>query len=231
MRNVTTGGKNRTINGRPYIDLGGGAPGSTKDPDVFYPEPNSVKGAQVSQDFTSDLWEYISFDSSTPPVAWGRKDGKTQQSGVSNEILFGPLLWHLREERVHERAAQQKIAKLILAIALAKGVNGITEPMMELEPRCRLAKLMDRARMDLVNEMVTRMPVGLVDVQSAVQRLDEGEGVDVEEVIANIQAVREEEQQAEMDAAQQDQEAQMAMMKTKAALTPKKQANPSQVKK
>jgi len=49
-----------------YVHLGGGAPGSTKTPNMYYLEPNAVKMGPQAKEFIDDLWDFMCKAADTP---------------------------------------------------------------------------------------------------------------------------------------------------------------------
>ena len=234
VRNTTGSGiKRRELGDMRYFDLGSPPPGSAFQPDGYYLEPNGVKAASISKEFTDDVWELICRDSDTPGVLWGESH-ISQRAALSMDALASSYLKHARAERIQNKIGLSIINKYLLQMALVNGVGNVTESMIkELEPTVRWPKLLPRSRMDLVQEMTQRKPVGLVSSRNAVEQLSDGENVDEELDFID------EDKQKEADMQKQKMETEMSMQtrqqnnaaKAAADSPEKKKANPAQEKK
>jgi hypothetical protein len=241
LRNALSRIQVRTLgDNTQYIDIGSATPGAAFEPDLFYLQPNAVKGAAISKEFTDDLWKFICDDSDTPGIMWGF-ESVSQRSSMSMETLAGPYVSHARAERVMHRQGLGLVNRMILQMINAKGLTPeakkrnakmVTDEMLELDPRIKWAKLMPRDRMEKVQEMVQRKSVNLVSTPNAVTQLSEGE--DPDEEVKEIQAEIAEQrafQQQQMDQQHQMQletQRQNLQMKLQAQRSGAKKANPRQ---
>ncbi len=221
-RGVLRNAPNRTIqvktlgDDQQVLDIGGGIPGSQFEPDLFYLKPNSVLAADLSKQFTDDIWNLICHEADTPAILWGSND-TSQRAAVSMDTLAGAYVAHARAERVMNRVGMNIINWMLLKMANVEGVGDISEKMTHLTPSVKWAKLMPRERMDLVNEMVQRKTAQLVSTTNAVTQLAQGEDIpnELEAIEEELQKI-EDKQTAMMDKThQQNMEAQKQQLQLK----------------
>lgn len=212
-RNITTGVKVRTIGeGWQFLDIGGGMPGSQRDPDMFSLEPSVVKSGPISREYTDDLWGEICNDAETPMAAWGI-DVSSQRSGTSREFDLWPLMGHYRRERIQHRIGLIRVARIIGMMVNAKRPDDFTDEMLDLDPRTKWSKMVPPDRAAKVEEMVARKGVDLVSTENAVMQLADGE--DVDEEIERIQQKLEDDLTRQDEQAKQQQNHAMTMQKMK----------------
>ena len=234
LRNASGKVQVRTLGvDQQLIDIGSAMPGSSAEPDLFYLEPNSVKGAVISKNFTDDLFAGICYDSDTPPILWGFDD-VALRSAMSMETLAGPYVSHARAERVQHRTGLSIINQYILKMISVKGTGEVTKAMLDLEPRVQWAKLMPRDRQEKVQEMVQRRTVDppIASLRNVVTQLAEGEDVNeelalIEQEVEEAQA-RQQEMQRQQHSLDMETQRQNMEMKLENKRADAKRANPAQ---
>lgn len=152
------------------LDLGQGTPGFD-EPKLVYPASGSSQVNKSTVDWALELLYKARTEVYTPPVLYGVDEG-SQRSGLTLALRALPLLVHIREERTYYTSGMNEIARQILHIGAAKGLGGITEEMLkDIRIYQEWAPIMPRDQDQLVNEMILRLNAGLIDPETAMEKL------------------------------------------------------------
>jgi len=90
---------------------------------------------------------------------------------MSLEMMYAPLVNHIRMERVMHRSGHVKIAKLVLRIINTMMDGVVPDEMLMLDAHTKWSRVTPKNRMDLVNELTLRRQVTLADQQNSLMRL------------------------------------------------------------
>jgi hypothetical protein len=99
-------------------------------------------------------------------------DEGSQRSSLTLALRALPLLVHIKQERVFFTSGLNQIARIILKLAAEKNIGGIKPRMLEnIRIYQEWAPIMPRDQDQMVNEMILRLNAGLIDPQTAMQKL------------------------------------------------------------
>lgn len=160
----------RELGGGVVVLDGGRAIPGMDAPSLEYPRSSS----QVSKptiDWALELLSKARTEVYTPPVLYGIDEG-SQRSSLTLALRALPVMVHIKQERTFFTSGLNQVARNILSIAAAKGVNGITQEMLrDIRIYQEWAPIMPRDQDQLVNEMILRLNAGLIDPKTAMEKI------------------------------------------------------------
>jgi hypothetical protein len=156
--------------GKSFVDLGNDVPGMSS-PTIHY--PSSVQTNTASVDYANDLLSLARSEAFTPPIVYGLDEG-SQRSGMTLMLRMIPLISHIRQERALWQTGIRQVVRQILLIMAEKkiGPKGLTrEKVNKLKIWCEWAPMLPREREAELNEIIMRLNSGLIDPETALNRL------------------------------------------------------------
>lgn len=161
--------------------------------------PKTVKDGL---DFITYLWNLILYLSKIPGVALGVDEG-SQRSGETMRARFWALLAHASTERMYATQALNELARIL--IIMANSIGLVSADVSKMEVNQEWPEMLPQERLELVNEMVTRMSAGLVSQRTALRKFSDYD--DLEEELALIKQEREDKQKEQMEMQRQSMQA------------------------
>jgi len=151
------------------LDLGRTIPGMDP-PSLNYPT-SSNQVSKPTIDWAVDLLYKARTEAYTPPVLYGVDEG-SQRSSLTLSLRALPMMVHIKQERTFFTSGLNQVARNILAIAAEKGIQGVTQDMVQdIRIYQEWSPIMPRDQDQLVNEMILRLNSGLIDPQTAMEKL------------------------------------------------------------
>jgi len=170
-------------NGKQGINLGMTQPG------MDAPELTRMQTAALNGDMhlklPQQIMGYIQQESAIPDIAWG-VDGGSQRSAISLAFRMWPLTSHIRKEREMWAEGFKQINDISFRWMEALGTFNSTQEMRD-DHLCFVnwKPMTPRDRLDLVNEVVTRLGAHAISRKHAIELL--GQGEDVQEELEEIE--------------------------------------------
>lgn len=170
------------IGGRRVTDLGRAAPGSP-EPDLWNEDPPSFSAGLTG--FPADVWMQFMRAAHLSPVAFGEDEG-SQRSALTLAFRMWPLTAHTRRVRTYWTTGFIHIARMILAMAIQKGIAGITEEhVTNVRLSVNWPPQVPRDREQEVNEAVLLMQSSALSPGTALKnlRVTDDEEAEVQRVL------------------------------------------------
>jgi hypothetical protein len=185
MRNSPNGARIRPISERfpAVVDLGSNPMGKDQ-PEINRFETGTLNEAQSR--YTEELWDLIGKMGSVPDVIWGTDKMSSQRSSLTFAYASWSMISHIKRERAQWAVGVATMTQMILQMALAKNLRGVSASMLDLVPNVKFQEIMPRDRMELVNEMAVRKSANIVSTEYAVTQISTGE--DIAEHLVQIDA-------------------------------------------
>lgn len=204
MRNVSANVRVRKISESfpAVVDLGANAMGN-KDPEIIRFETGELKEAQTG--FTAELWNIVEKAGAVPEVVWGADKMGTQRSSLTFSFATWSMTSHIKKERIHWGTGFEVMARMILSMAVAKGMPGANPEWLTLTPVVKWDVIMPRDRMEMVNETAVRLGgKPSMSIVRAVKMLSDGEDPlqHVEQIEEDMQAMAQMDQSSQIQAVQ-----------------------------
>lgn len=176
--------KKLSSDGRPILDLGSrvGLSGNEGDPDLFAVRTQSASQPMLA--LGDSLYDLYRIETNHPAVADGKDEG-SQRSSLTLTTRMWPLVSHAELERILWTVGLKNLAKVLLTMMAAKGLNGITQEALKARIVIEWTTMLPKDRETLVNEVAVRSSSKLGSQQHLIEML--GDVSDIEEEMKRIQ--------------------------------------------
>lgn len=202
-RNLTGSFKARKLpNQKDLVDIGMTPPGA--DPPEIDRINTPSNSGTVHTTLPEMLETYMQMDGSTPDVALGKDKGASQRSALTLAFRMWPLTSHIHSERAFWAEGLKSINRLILKLAMAKGLGEISPEMLKMRCKTEWFPITPRDRKEIVDEAVLRKGSGIISTRRAVEMLAQGEDIEEELRLIDEDAKKASDMQTQAQAAKQN---------------------------
>lgn len=171
--------------GVKVLDLGNSnsISGSENEPDLFAVSRDSLNSGML--ELVKNLHGEFMRESSVPAVAYGEDEG-SQRSSATLAARMYPLVSHTKCERLFWNSGLLSLYKIIIIIAIDKGLYGLTKEHLQLTLKNNWPTILPRDRKELTDELTARMGAKLGSIEQLLGQF--GDVEDVDTVVQQIKA-------------------------------------------